>query len=108
MAETDGRYLVALDTTITKELRHEGLARELVRRLQNLRKEAGFDVADRIQLRYQATPELAAAITAFASYISQEVLANEMISGDKTSESSPVQKSFKLGSEEVWVGIRRL
>jgi isoleucyl-tRNA synthetase len=73
---------VALDITITPELRQEGIARELVNRIQNFRKEAGFEVTDRIHVTIASTDEIAAAVKANSSYISDEVLANEITIGE--------------------------
>lgn len=66
---------VALDITITASLRQEGIARELVNRIQNFRKEAGLDVTDRINITISSTTEINQAIEANKSYIADEVLA---------------------------------
>ncbi|HET9503389.1 MAG TPA: isoleucine--tRNA ligase [Hymenobacter sp.] len=77
LVATDGPLTVALDVTLTEELRQEGLARELVNRLQNLRKDSGLEVQDRIQvtLASSAPAELQAAVAAFGDYIREEVQA---------------------------------
>jgi isoleucyl-tRNA synthetase len=69
---------VALDVTISAELKAEGLAREIVNRVQNLRKESAFDVTDRIHVRIDTTAQIQAAITAHKTYICTEVLANDI------------------------------
>ena len=69
---------VALDVTISAELKAEGLAREIVNRIQNLRKESAFDVTDRIHIRIDTTEQIQAAITAHKTYICTEVLANDI------------------------------
>ncbi len=74
----DGAYLAALITTLTPELISEGMAREVVRRVQALRKDAGLDIADRIRLTYAASPRLAEAIEANRDYITSETLALEL------------------------------
>jgi isoleucyl-tRNA synthetase len=74
----DGAYMAALITTLTPELFHEGLAREFVRRVQDLRKTSGLEIADRILIMYQATTELGQAIRENADYISSETLALEL------------------------------
>jgi isoleucyl-tRNA synthetase len=89
---SEGAYLAALITELTPELRLEGLAREFVRRVQELRKEAGFEIADRIQLYLQATPDLLAAVDDQRPYIMGETLAlelkqNEPPAGIATSEA---------------------
>ena len=80
-AAIEGKYAVALDTAITPELRAEGLAREFVRRVQDLRKTAGFDISDRVRTYYTATPTLASAAQTFARYIQDETLTVELVSG---------------------------
>ena len=81
----DGGLLVALDTAITPELKLEGLAREIVRRVQELRKQAGYDLTDRITVTYKAEGELAAALETYGSDIADEVLANEIKAVDAPS-----------------------
>jgi isoleucyl-tRNA synthetase len=66
---------VALDITITPELKQEGIARELVNRIQNFRKEAGFEVTDSIAVTMETTTEIQSAVEANSNYISSEVLA---------------------------------
>ncbi|MVN76236.1 isoleucine--tRNA ligase [Hymenobacter sp. HMF4947] len=77
LVATDGPLTVALDVTLTDELRQEGLARELVNRLQNLRKDSGLEVQDRISvtLAASAPTELQAAVQSFGDYIRTEVQA---------------------------------
>jgi isoleucyl-tRNA synthetase len=106
VAETDREHLVAVNTTLTPELRHEGLARELVRRIQNLRKEAGFDVADRIRVNYTASRGLERAIHEFQNYVREEVLATELTGeGELPGERT---KEFKFDGERVKVTIARM
>uniref|UniRef100_UPI0039A64043 isoleucine--tRNA ligase n=1 Tax=Ornithobacterium rhinotracheale TaxID=28251 RepID=UPI0039A64043 len=74
----DGNLTVALDTTLTEELKAEGLARELVNRIQNLRKEAGLEVTDRIIVQLQYTPEIQQAVESNYDYIANETLAEKI------------------------------
>ncbi|MCS7170035.1 MAG: DUF5915 domain-containing protein, partial [Candidatus Kapabacteria bacterium] len=76
---SEGDVTVALDTTLTEELRREGLAREFVFWIQNLRKQAGFEVTDRIRIICVAPPELQRAIEALRDYVQQETLAESLI-----------------------------
>ncbi|MBE2270734.1 MAG: class I tRNA ligase family protein, partial [Anaerolinea sp.] len=78
----DGGYLAALDTRLTPDLVDEGLAREVVRRVQSLRKDADFKIEDRIVVKYQAGDRLKQAITRFAAYISAETLADALEEGE--------------------------
>jgi len=69
---------VALDVTITEDLRNEGFARELVNRLQRLRKEVDFELTDRIIVSFENHPSLESVLAQFGTYISNEVLADEI------------------------------
>ena len=72
---SEGNFTVALDMTITDELMQEGLAREIVNRVQNLRKTGGFEVTDRIELFIEKNDKIDAAIDKFSDYICAETLA---------------------------------
>ncbi len=74
IVETEGNITVALDTELTPELRTEGFAREFVNRVQNLRKEKGLEITDRISIVFNSGEELAAALIASAPYINSETL----------------------------------
>ncbi len=76
--ETEGELTVALDTTMTDELRTEGMAREFVNRVQNLRKNAGLQVSDRIVVATTAAAPLAAALERYIDYVKAETLAVEV------------------------------
>jgi isoleucyl-tRNA synthetase len=76
-----GGYLAALKTELSESLIQEGLAREVLRRIQTLRKEAGLQISDRVQVWYQASENLAAAIQAHADYIAGETLADRLEPG---------------------------
>ncbi|HFC08699.1 MAG TPA: isoleucine--tRNA ligase [Chloroflexi bacterium] len=100
---SEGAYLAALNTEITPELRQEGLARDFVRWVQNARKEANLDLADRIRLTYQAPEEIAAAVEAFRDYIMGEVLAVEMAA------ATPPEGAFttEAAGGKVVLGIQK-
>jgi isoleucyl-tRNA synthetase len=86
---SDRGVTVAVDTTITPALAQEGLARDVVRLIQVLRKTAGFSLDDRVVVTYQAhDDELSAAITAFADYIMAETLCTDLTAGPPMEESS--------------------
>ncbi len=74
-------YLVAVTTEVTPELAAAGLARELVHRLQTMRRSAGFDIADTIAVYYQGDPDMARVLTDHKDYVSQETLARDLIEG---------------------------
>ncbi|MBQ8366898.1 MAG: isoleucine--tRNA ligase [Alistipes sp.] len=78
LVASEGKLTVALDITITEELRREGVARELVNRIQNIRKDSGFEVTDKIRVEIEATAATTAAVESFAEYIAQQTLALEV------------------------------
>ncbi|NDJ52005.1 MAG: isoleucine--tRNA ligase [Chloroflexi bacterium] len=101
----DSGYLAALNVTITPELQAEGLAREFVRRVQSLRKDADFKVDDRIVTTYNASPNLASAVEQFADYIKNETLTDDLKAakkpkGDQVSE-------FSFDNETLTLGVKR-
>lgn len=100
----DGAYLAALVTDLTDELILEGMAREFVRRVQDLRKQMNFEIADRIRITYQATPLLSDAVKANQGYIMAETLAIEMKEGNPEEESS---FSDEFDGEKVVLSIRK-
>ncbi len=99
----DGAYLAALVTHLTPELVREGLAREFVRRVQDLRKTAGLDVADRIKVYVTATPGLKEAIEANRDYITAETLTVELSFSDPIPGSASAADEFD--GEKVSVGL---
>jgi isoleucyl-tRNA synthetase len=103
LVASEGVITVALDITINEALRQEGLAREFVNRIQNLRKDSGFEVTDKIRIRYQANDEIQAAIEANEEYIKNEVLANEIVMGDV--ENGVVLAEGDLEGVVVEVGV---
>jgi isoleucyl-tRNA synthetase len=96
--------IVAVDVELTPELVAEGLAREVIRRIQNLRKEAGFDLDDRIVTAYQAEGALAEAIYAWRDLIASETLSVDLTAGPP--EKAMNTSEFKLGDEKLLVGVR--
>jgi isoleucyl-tRNA synthetase len=78
LVATEGTLTVALDITVTEELRREGVARELVNRIQNIRKDSGFEVTDKIRVEIEAKEAVTAAVAEYAAYIGQQTLALEV------------------------------
>lgn len=95
----DGTLTVALDITLDEALLAEGRARDLVNRIQNMRKDQGYQVTDRIRIEWQADEPLAAAIRSHAAYIGAEVLAEELMQCD-----DPALESIDI--DGLRVGIR--
>jgi len=105
LSTVDSKLLtVAIQTEITPQLRDEGLARELIRRIQDFRKQADFDIADRISLVYQATPILQNAIETHRDYIMEETLTVEMSEGDPVKGMFSGTASFE--GEEATLGLK--
>jgi isoleucyl-tRNA synthetase len=99
----EGAYVAALVTELTPELVQEGLAREFVRRVQDLRKTAELDVADRIELFVEASKGLRSAIQAYQDYIMAETLASQLAFERPPAEAAIDQASFD--DEKVTVGL---
>ena len=75
---SEGKLTVALDITVTDDLRREGVARELINRIQNIRKDSGFEVTDRIRVEIEAKEAVVGAVAAYADYIGQQTLARDV------------------------------
>ena len=105
VVESDGGLTVALDTRLDEELVAEGYAREFINRVQNMRKEAGFDITDRITIRYTATPVLQARLEKQRSVIMRETLADVFQAGSAEGESSATQD---INGEEAHVAVARV
>jgi isoleucyl-tRNA synthetase len=103
---SEGAYVAALVTDLTPELIEEGLAREFVRRLQDLRKTADLEIADRINVVFTATPGLSNAVKNFADYIKTETLSVELIEG--ANEQSWVQVEDEFDGEKVMIALKRI
>ncbi len=82
LVASEGKLTVALDITLTDELRAEGVARELINRIQNLRKDSGFEVTDRIRVAIERKAAVADAVERHADYIAQQTLAVEVATAD--------------------------
>jgi isoleucyl-tRNA synthetase len=104
--ETGSEMTVALDTTITPDLKNEGLAREFVNRIQNSRKDGGFEVADRIKIVYESdNKELTGALAQYSDYIKSETLAVDLISGKIPSNIK--SEHCEIEDVTIAVGIKK-
>ena len=105
----EGPYLAALDIVLDGDLMAEGLAREFIRRVQILRRDADYNIADRIVIAYHASERLARAIEQFADVICGETLAVELKatpspSGDKTADYTFDGETLRVGVKRVYLG----
>jgi len=101
---SEGKITVALDLTVTDELRAEGVAREFVNRIQNLRKDKDFDLMDRISIQLEENNPFKSEINANNSYISAEVLANNIEFVDSLSQADEIEINdvyFKININRV-------
>ena len=103
----EGGYVVAVDGAITPELADEGLAREMVHRIQNLRRTAKFEVTDRIVTFYQGPAEFTEVMRgAFSGYIRDETLSESLVDGPP--EEGAASESSKIEGREIVLGVMRV
>ncbi|MCB0116575.1 MAG: class I tRNA ligase family protein, partial [Caldilineaceae bacterium] len=101
----DGGYLVAVTTELTPELELEGHARELVRRVQQLRKDAGLEISDRIVLYVSDSTLVNSVLAAHGDYVKDETLTTRLTQDGAAPSST---ETFALGSEDVTIGVERV
>ena len=99
-----GKLTVALDVTITNELKQEGTSRELINRIQNLRKAKGFEVSDRINVRIKCASEIWEAVSNNLSYICAEILADNVLLDNDLSEG----ESALINEYEILIDITKV
>jgi isoleucyl-tRNA synthetase len=106
----DARFFVVLDLALDPELIREGWAREVVRRVQDLRKTAGYHVADRIVLHWSAeagADDVGRMLDEQSEYITGETLAENMVTG-KSKDDVDADSEVKLGdAAKIWVGVKK-
>ncbi|NDW09038.1 isoleucine--tRNA ligase [Dysgonomonas sp. 520] len=91
LVANEGRLTVALDITITEELRKEGIAREIVNRIQNLRKSNGFDITDRIFVTISKNNQIEEAVKEFNSYIASQILADSIEFAENVQQGTEIE-----------------
>ncbi len=102
-AAVEGDYVVAVETDVPDELLKEGMAREVVHRLQTMRRSAGLDVADHIETFIRGGAEAREVVRAFDAYIRQETLSDRLVEGDAPPQA--YVESHKLAGAEVVMGV---
>lgn len=108
LVASDRGVTVLLDTTLTEDLIREGTAREIVNRVQNLRKDAGLDITDRIHLHVAGSQGIAEAVLQEKLYISGEVLADNVTCESGEMLADYFSKTFEIHGEYVNIGIKRV
>ena len=102
---SDKGITVAVDAVLTPELKAEGLARELVRRLQAMRKDAGFNINDRITTNYVAQSELAQVLESWADYIRAETLSTDLVAANP--EEGAYIEIQQVDGSEITLGVKQ-
>jgi len=104
--ESDGGVTVAIDTELDESLIDEGLAREFVNRIQNMRKDAGFEVIDKINIKFTGSKQLNKAIQSFTSYVAGETLAENVEISDKL--NGGFKQDWQIGNQSCSIQIERI
>jgi len=103
--QAEAGLTVGLDVTLTDELLDEGFAREMINKIQYMRKEAGFEVVDRIRVYYEAGPRLKLAVERFAERIASETLAEDLAEGKQSGE---FEKEWVVNGEWARIAVARV
>jgi isoleucyl-tRNA synthetase len=106
LVQADGPYVAALDPRLTPELVQEGLAREIVNRVQRLRKEADYDYATRIEVSVAGAQDVVDAAAAFREYIEGETLARKTLLGAVLGEAD-ITRDVDIEGRAVTIALRR-
>jgi isoleucyl-tRNA synthetase len=106
IVESENGTTVAVDTRLSKELISEGLAREFVNRIQNMRKDAGFQVTDKINIAYSGNSDFVFAINSFTNYISVETLAEKI--ENKNEFNGGFSQDWKIGVDDIKIRIEKV
>ena len=107
LVTSEGKLTVALDITLTPELEMEGVARELINRIQNIRKEAGLEVTDKIRVEIEALPAIEPSVAKYADYIGQQTLAVEVVC-TANPQGFTAEKYNEVNDEPVIIAINKL
>jgi isoleucyl-tRNA synthetase len=104
--QSDGPFVVALDPRLDDDLRAEGLAREVVDRVQRLRREAGYAFTDRIALWVDGDPPLLAAVGNHAAFLKEETLARELHVGERA-RGADLEQTVQVEEYTAILAVRR-
>ena len=106
VVQADGPYVVALDPVLTPDLEQEGLAREVVNRIQRLRKEADYEYTTRIELSVSGAPEVIGAVEAFQGFVTGETLARRIVLGTALDDAD-ITRDVDIEGRAVTLAMRR-
>ncbi len=105
LVANDGSVTVALDVTVTPELRNEGMARELINRIQNIRKSSDFEITDKVRVELTSVPAVDDALASFGDYIAAQVLADSIVTVDALEGGDVVR--LDIDGTEVMARVTR-
>jgi isoleucyl-tRNA synthetase len=105
VVESEEGVTVAIDTELNDKLKAEGLAREFVNRVQNMRKDSGFEVTDKIEVKFNASEKIIEAINSFKNYISNEILAKNILNVNSFNGNS--KQEWTIGDYQCTIQIER-
>ena len=106
VVETEEGVTVAIDSELSEELIAEGLAREFVNRIQNMRKDAGFEVTDRISIKFDGSGKIVDAVNSFSDYISNETLADNI--EKQNDRNGGFNQDWKIGEFDCSIQIEKV
>ncbi len=105
LVASEGKLTVALDITLTEELKAEGVARELVNRIQNIRKESGFEVVDKVRVEIESREAVAQSLAIYSDYVAQQTLAVEVKVSDEPAGDFVVESD--LDDEPLTIAVTK-
>ena len=105
-SSTDGGYAVGISSEVSEELEKEGIAREFVHRVQNMRKSAGFEISDRILLCVRDSSQIGSVLGEYSEYVSQEILADRL-NQDLTGAES-FTEDHDISGEHMTISIKKI
>jgi isoleucyl-tRNA synthetase len=91
LVATEGKLTVAMDITITESLKKEGVARELINRIQNLRKEKDFEITDRVEVTIEKRDDVVESLAEFAEYVCEQTLCENIHLADSLENADEVE-----------------
>jgi isoleucyl-tRNA synthetase len=103
---SEGNNSVAISTYITAELEAEGMAREIVHRIQTMRRNAGYNIADHIIIYYEADAFIMQSLSSFADYVRQETLSREL--EESIPDDVDLKETFKISGYTVQLGVKKV
>jgi isoleucyl-tRNA synthetase len=108
LQEAENEIKIALNIKITPELKEEGILRQIIRHLQQMRKEAGFKPKDKISIQFRGDKEIEKLLLKNKEFILKETKAKELKIEEKEKQLFKIKREFKINQKEIWLAIRKL